>query len=107
MGWIMVGRFIIVCCWLVVVTTIADEDHVRVQCGYTRYPSLCLKTLSAAGNRHVDVLSALLNSTVSFTALPVSNFESLSSRFVSSEAQLARQSIGIIYVVAFGFDRLN
>ncbi|XP_019194258.1 PREDICTED: pectinesterase-like [Ipomoea nil] len=99
---IMVGRFIVYFWLVVVVATIADAttaDHVRVQCGYTRYPSLCLQTLSrlagtAAENRHVDVLSALLNSTVSLTTLPVSNFESLSSRFVSSEAQLARHSIG-------------
>nr|GLL23336.1 pectinesterase-like [Ipomoea trifida] len=101
-GWVMVGRFI-VCCWLVVVVVATigaatSADHMRVQCGYTRYPSLCLRTLSRlgtdSGNRRVDVLSALLNSTVSLTTLPVSNFESLSSSFVSSEAQLARHSIG-------------
>ncbi|KAL0410364.1 UNVERIFIED_CONTAM: putative pectinesterase/pectinesterase inhibitor 54 [Sesamum latifolium] len=68
-----------------------DED-VRTQCGFTRYPTLCVQTLTGlgSGNPNLDILSALVNRTISETKMPDSNFEILSYHFISPEAQQAR-----------------
>ncbi|KAL0308372.1 UNVERIFIED_CONTAM: putative pectinesterase/pectinesterase inhibitor 54 [Sesamum radiatum] len=68
------------------------DEEVRTQCGFTRYPTLCVQTLteSGSGNPSLDILSALVNRTISETKLPDSNFEILSYHFISPEAQHAR-----------------
>lgn len=81
-------------------------------CLHVRYPDLCVQTLAATTTllhpskniSTVDVISALLNITISESKLPVSNFEALSSHFISSEAQSARFSLGtytFIYIYIY------
>ncbi|CAA0821504.1 Probable pectinesterase/pectinesterase inhibitor 54 [Striga hermonthica] len=70
------------------------EDNVKSQCGLTRYPALCAQTLTGGGLApNVHILSALVNGTLSESKLPDSNFEALSSHFISPEAQQARLAI--------------
>ncbi|KZV44608.1 plant invertase/pectin methylesterase inhibitor superfamily [Dorcoceras hygrometricum] len=71
------------------------SKEISAQCGYTRYPNLCLQTLSRIGskNQNTDLLYALVNRTISETRLPRSNFVELSSHFVSLQAQQARSAI--------------
>lgn len=71
----------------------AFDERVRAQCGFTRYPTLCVQTLGGLGSG-VDLLSVLVNTTMSQTNLPHSNFEVLSSHFISPQAQQARIAIG-------------
>ncbi|KAL7136942.1 hypothetical protein ABFS83_10G062700 [Erythranthe nasuta] len=70
------------------------EENVRTQCGFTRYPTLCVQTLTGSGslNPNVDFLSVLINKTMFETKIPSfsSNFQILSSHFVSPQAQQAR-----------------
>ncbi|CAI9766613.1 unnamed protein product [Fraxinus pennsylvanica] len=71
----------------------AIEEDVRTKCAFTRYPKLCVQTLTRlglSGNQHVDFMSALVNKTISEINVPISKFEQLSSHFVSEDAQLAR-----------------
>ncbi|GER51141.1 plant invertase/pectin methylesterase inhibitor [Striga asiatica] len=59
-----------------------------------RYPALCAQTLTRQGLApNVHMLSALINKTLSESKLPNSNFEALSSHFISPEAQQARLAI--------------
>ncbi|XP_059634668.1 pectinesterase-like [Cornus florida] len=70
-----------------------QENHVRTECGYTRYPALCvesLKELGSAHPQHVDFVSALVNKTISETKLSMSNFAKLSYHFITPEAQRTR-----------------
>lgn len=80
------------------VLDVSVQQHIHTQCGYTRFPALCVETLTAglASNNVnvVDIMSLLINKTLSESKLPVSNFEALSSHFISDEAQHARASIG-------------
>ncbi|KAH6779194.1 Plant invertase/pectin methylesterase inhibitor superfamily [Perilla frutescens var. hirtella] len=71
------------------------EEKVRTQCGFTRYPTLCAQTLTelGSGDPNIDLLSALVNSTISQTNLPNSNFEILTSHFISTQAQQSRLAI--------------
>lgn len=57
------------------------EEAVRVECGHTRYPTLCVQTLTPLGSRvpRVDFLSALVNNTISQTKMPDSFFGSLTA----------------------------
>lgn len=72
------------------------DERVRTQCEFTRYPTLCVQTLTELGSGHpsIDFLYALVNTTVTQTNLPSSNFEILSSHFISPQAQRARMSLG-------------
>ncbi|CAK7352276.1 unnamed protein product [Dovyalis caffra] len=67
------------------------QMQVQNQCSYTRYPGLCLQTMKEFQNHHpVDIMSALLNKTISETRL-LSNsyFEILSSQLQVQEAERA------------------
>ncbi|GER49956.1 plant invertase/pectin methylesterase inhibitor [Striga asiatica] len=69
-------------------------EEVKSRCGLTRYPALCSQTLTEGGLApNVHMLSALINKTLSESKLPNSNFEALSSHFISPEAQQARLAI--------------
>ncbi|CAK9143268.1 unnamed protein product [Ilex paraguariensis] len=83
-----------------------EEYYVRTQCGYTRFPSLCVDTLkglglgSGHGHQHVDLLSALVNKTMFETKqMPISNFAKLSYHFISLEAQHVRMATGYCHKV--------
>ncbi|XP_030530621.1 pectinesterase [Rhodamnia argentea] len=62
--------------------------HVQEQCGFTRYPALCVRTLARSGS--VDLLSALVNKTILETKLPSSYFAQIASLFQTQEAQHAK-----------------
>ncbi|GFP82141.1 probable pectinesterase/pectinesterase inhibitor 54 [Phtheirospermum japonicum] len=73
-----------------------DQVGLSTQCGHTRYPTLCVQSLaglSLVGNQNVDVLTALVNKTISETTLPASYFESLNTRSISPQAQLPQRAI--------------
>lgn len=57
------------------------EEAVRAECGHTRYPTLCVQTLTPLGSRvpQLDFLSALVNSTISQTKMPDSFVGSLAA----------------------------
>ncbi|PIM98106.1 Pectinesterase [Handroanthus impetiginosus] len=86
-----ISLFGTVCC----ATKPGFEEQVKMQCGFTRYPTLCVQTLTELGpdNPNLDFLSALVNGTISESKLPRSNFETLSSHFISPEAQQVRMAI--------------
>ncbi|KAL7133318.1 hypothetical protein ABFS83_12G132600 [Erythranthe nasuta] len=74
------------------------EPLIKNECGYTRYPTLCVQTLTAsetANDQNIDLLSALVNKTIHETNLPPSYFDSLiiNSRLTSPAAQLIRTAI--------------
>ncbi|XP_051148266.1 pectinesterase [Andrographis paniculata] len=56
-----------------------SEESVRNECGYTRYPALCVRTLSNIGfdNHNVNFLSTLVNKTISETTLPYASYNNL------------------------------
>ncbi|XP_042055726.1 pectinesterase-like [Salvia splendens] len=84
-----------------------SDEKVRTQCGFTRYPTLCAQTLTGLGSS-VDLLSVLVNSTMSQTNLPNSNFEVLSSHFISPQAQQARIAIDYCHdLMSMSRKRLN
>ncbi|XP_073043888.1 probable pectinesterase/pectinesterase inhibitor 54 [Primulina eburnea] len=76
-------------------STDSYAEEISTQCGYTRYPNLCVQTMTGSGskNQNVDFLYTLVNKTISETGLPRSNFVELSSHFISLEAQQARMAI--------------
>lgn len=86
---------------MVMIGPFGQQKQHHHSCGYARYPDLCVQTLATTTLLHpsknistLDVMSALLNITISESKLPVSNFEVLSSHFISSQAQSARFSLG-------------
>lgn len=91
--------------FLIISICSATSDEITTQCGFTRYPTLCVQTLKGLSSRNpnLDFLSTLVNVTISKSNLPVSNFELLSASFVSPEAQRARMAIGTYYVAFFFF----
>ncbi|KAK6147550.1 hypothetical protein DH2020_018462 [Rehmannia glutinosa] len=87
-----------------------DEEDVRTECGITRYPTLCHQTLAGLGSGipNVDLLSVLINKTISETKLPGSNFEILSSHFISPEAQEVRMAMDYCNeLMSMSLKRLN
>ncbi|XP_051131115.1 pectinesterase-like [Andrographis paniculata] len=66
------------------------EEQVRVECGLTRFPDLCIRALAGIEDPNVDMMSALVKKAIIETKLPESNFQKLTSHFISSEAQQAR-----------------
>ncbi|CAI9783421.1 unnamed protein product [Fraxinus pennsylvanica] len=85
------------------------EVEIGNQCGFTRYPSLCIETLTESGTRNqAEFMSVLVNKTISESKLPVSNFEQLSVHFVSQEAQLARMAMDYCHeLMDMSLKRLN
>ncbi|KAM7513489.1 hypothetical protein LguiA_003072 [Lonicera macranthoides] len=88
-------------CWLLLLLLLglvdkgspfASSRAATDQCGYTRYPSLCLQSLLVGHHQNDDnVVSALINHTLSETTnLPVSNFAQLGYHFITLEAQHTR-----------------
>ncbi|XP_073287509.1 probable pectinesterase/pectinesterase inhibitor 54 [Primulina huaijiensis] len=77
-------------------TTNSYTEEILTQCRYTRYPNLCVQTLTGLGSKNdqnVDFLYALVNKTISETRLPRSDYVELSSHFISLEAQQAQMAI--------------
>lgn len=70
-----------------------NPRHVQEQCGFTRYPALCARTLAGLGS--VDILSALLNKTILETKLPSSYFAHITSLFETQGAQHAKSVTGM------------
>ncbi|KAH6821415.1 Plant invertase/pectin methylesterase inhibitor superfamily [Perilla frutescens var. hirtella] len=65
------------------------EEAVRVECGFTRYPTLCVKTLTPASvDPNGDFLSTLVSKTISETKMPDSYVGSLTSNSLSLDSQL-------------------
>ncbi|XP_030943778.1 pectinesterase [Quercus lobata] len=64
-----------------------DNQNYVKECGFTRYPSLCVETLTRLGsaNQPVDIVLALVNKTISETKLTTSNFAKFSSQFEAQE----------------------
>lgn len=95
-----------VSCWLLLIllllgcvdkgSPLASSWSATDHCGYTRYPSLCLRSLLLGHHQNDDdVVSALINHTLSETTnLPVSNFAQLSYHFITPEAQHTRIATG-------------
>ncbi|KAK4391916.1 putative pectinesterase/pectinesterase inhibitor 54 [Sesamum angolense] len=72
----------------------AKDGYVRNPCVYTRFPALCLQSLTGlgSGNQTVDVLSVLVNRTIFESRLPDHGL--ISSHFVSpAGAQLTRMAV--------------
>ncbi|XP_019196391.1 PREDICTED: pectinesterase-like [Ipomoea nil] len=79
------------------VSQVAAQDQIRIQCGYTRFPRLCVQTLSGlVSGERVDFAAALLlNKTIAHADLHIAHFDQLSSHFVSSQPPQPRlQAIG-------------
>lgn len=72
------------------------QNLVQKECSFTRYPSLCVETLIrlGSGNQHVDIVSTLLNKTISETKLATSNIAKFSSQFGAQEAERAHSVTG-------------
>ncbi|KAL5572280.1 hypothetical protein UlMin_021877 [Ulmus minor] len=72
----------------------SPKHHVQSECSFTRYPGLCVQTLiglGSSGFRSTDVVSALVEKTISETKLPstTSDFSLLSSHLGVQAAQRA------------------
>ncbi|KAL2503383.1 putative pectinesterase/pectinesterase inhibitor 54 [Forsythia ovata] len=85
------------------------EEEIGVQCRFTRYPSLCVETLTESGSRNqADFMSVLVNKTIHECKLPVSTFERLGVHFVSQEAQHARKAMDYCHeLIEMSVKRLN
>ncbi|KAJ7980513.1 Pectinesterase [Quillaja saponaria] len=68
----------------------AYQQRVLNHCSFTRYPSLCLETLTGmrAGIQDVDIISALIHKIISETKLPASDLSDLSTQYGAQEAQV-------------------
>nr|POF26653.1 putative pectinesterase/pectinesterase inhibitor 54 [Quercus suber]POF26654.1 putative pectinesterase/pectinesterase inhibitor 54 [Quercus suber] len=64
-----------------------DNQNYVKECSFTRYPSLCVETLTRLGsaNQPVNIVLALVNKTISETKLTTSNFAKFSSQFEAQE----------------------
>ena len=111
MGRLRLGEYWInVLVWLVIIFGVAmsslgdvkakaNSMDVHTECGFTRFPKLCVETLSGLGsepNQYADIISTLVNKTIRETKqLPASNFAKLSYHFITPEAQHARFATGV------------
>ena len=111
MGRLRLGEYWInVLVWLVLIFGVAmsllgdvkaksNSMDVHTECGFTRFPKLCVETLSGLGsepNQYADIISTLVNKTIRETKqLPASNFAKLSYHFITPEAQHARFATGV------------
>ncbi|XP_058079531.1 pectinesterase-like [Magnolia sinica] len=50
-----------------------SKENVHRECGYTRYPDLCMDTLLGLGHQHGDILPALVEKIRDETKMPTSN----------------------------------
>ncbi|PQQ08953.1 pectinesterase [Prunus yedoensis var. nudiflora] len=61
------------------------QIYVQKECSFTRYPSICVQTMTGSGlghdQQHVDIMLALANKTISETMLATSEFVNFSSQF--------------------------
>ncbi|XP_075658924.1 putative pectinesterase/pectinesterase inhibitor 54 [Castanea sativa] len=64
-----------------------DNQNYVKECGFTRYPILCVETLTRldSANQPVDIVLALVNKAISETKLTTSNFAKFSSQFEAQE----------------------
>ncbi|XP_057505492.1 pectinesterase-like [Actinidia eriantha] len=90
----------------------ANSVDVHTECGFTRFPKLCVETLSGLGsepNQYVDIISTLVNKTIRETEqLPASNFAKLSYHFITPEAQHASFATGYcLELMRMSVKRLN
>ncbi|KAJ6699075.1 PECTINESTERASE [Salix purpurea] len=63
------------------------QMQVQTQCSYTRYPGLCLRSWKEFRNHPVDIMTDLINKTLSETRLPDSYFEIPISQLEVQEAR--------------------
>uniref|UniRef100_A0A6M2FBK1 Pectinesterase n=1 Tax=Populus davidiana TaxID=266767 RepID=A0A6M2FBK1_9ROSI len=63
------------------------QMQVQTQCSYTRYPGLCVQSLKEFQDHPLDIMTALVNRTVSETRLPNSYFGTRSSHLEAQEAE--------------------
>ncbi|KAJ6746601.1 PECTINESTERASE [Salix koriyanagi] len=63
------------------------QMQVQTQCSYTRYPRLCLRSWKEFRNHPVDIMTDLINKTLSETRLPDSYFEIPISQLEVQEAR--------------------
>ncbi|OAY54065.1 pectinesterase [Manihot esculenta] len=66
------------------------QAQVQTECSFTRYPSLCKKTLMESRDHPLHVISALVNKTVSETNLPRTYLQTMSSQLEIQDFQLAK-----------------
>ncbi|PRQ47131.1 putative pectinesterase [Rosa chinensis] len=76
------------------------QVHVKKECSFTRYPSICVQTLMGLGGsgqqdpQQVDIMLALVNKTIYETRLATSEFSQFSSKVSEvREAQPAHHSV--------------
>ncbi|KAF3973836.1 hypothetical protein CMV_002769 [Castanea mollissima] len=64
-----------------------DNQNYVKECGFTRYPILCVETLTRldSANQPVDIVLALVNKAISETKLTTSNFAKFSSQLEAQE----------------------
>ena len=75
------------------------RHKIQDECQFTRYPSLCVKTLLGLGSgsyQYTDVISALVNETLAESNLPASTagFSTLSSQLGPKAAQISQSVSG-------------
>lgn len=76
------------------------EEFVSAECGYTRYPTLCVQTLTQLGSHQkVDILFALVNKTIVETKMPDSYVGSLASSSISPYSTLIQTAGTYIHVI--------
>jgi len=72
------------------------QKRIQEECGFTRYPTLCVQTLVGldSRNQHVDLMSALVDKIVHATTLSTSDFANFSSQFGAHEPKRAASVTG-------------
>jgi hypothetical protein len=75
------------------------QMQVQTQCSYTRYPGLCVQSLKEFQDHPLDIMTALVNKTMSETRLPNSYFETLSSHLEAREAERVLSVTGSVSLI--------
>ncbi|KZV26824.1 plant invertase/pectin methylesterase inhibitor superfamily [Dorcoceras hygrometricum] len=88
------------------------EQDMRIQCGFTRYPTLCVQTLTglASGNQKLDFTAALVNMTIRESQIPDSGpaDESIPSLISTQTDRLAQSTIDNCHeLMKMSLKRLN
>ncbi|XP_073043395.1 probable pectinesterase/pectinesterase inhibitor 54 [Primulina eburnea] len=95
---IVFGLTMAISCFIIISYAGKDdfEQEMRIQCGFTRYPNLCIQTLTglASGIQRLDFATALVNMTIRESEIPESSpADTSSSNLISPQTQLAQMTI--------------
>ncbi|XP_073132412.1 probable pectinesterase/pectinesterase inhibitor 54 [Henckelia pumila] len=114
---IVLGLLLTAISCFITISSAAKDDFqqdMKIQCSFTRYPNLCIQTLTglASGNQKLDFASALVNMTIRESEIPESapaDDEKSSSNLISPQtSQLAQMTIDYCHeLMKMSLKRLN